>query len=161
MPSVRVKRSQVQTFLNTTPLSAATYALIGDGVATGKIAYNPKTQEETYINLDNATISVEDYAPKMAVAAVAKNGDTVFEFIDNLRRTRAILAAAETDIVNVWAYETGGPTAYPAEKQAVAISINDFGGDGGKAVQINYDLNYIGTPILGTFNASTGAFTAS
>jgi hypothetical protein len=161
MTATKIKRSQVQTFLNTTPLSAATYSLIGDGVKSGKIAYNAKVTDETYIHQDSATITIDSYAPKIAVSATAKFGDVVFNFLDGLRINRSILDAAETDIINVWMYKTGGPTAYPAEKQAVSISIEDFGGDGGDAVQLSYSLNFISDPILGTFNATTKAFTPS
>ena len=161
MTAVKIKRSQIQSFLNTTPSTTATYSLIGDGVTTGKINYNPKTTEETYIHQDSATITVDSYAPVMPVEATAKNGDACFEYVDGLRRSRAVLAAAESDIVNVWMYETGGPTAYPAEKQPVSIQLDDFGGDGGVAAKINFTLNFIGDPVLGTFNASTKAFTAS
>ncbi len=157
----KIKRSEVMTFMNTTPLAAATYKLIGDGVTTGAIEYNPKTTEETYIHEDSATISVESYAPSLPVEAIAVSGDEVFEFIDALRVARAVLDDAETDIVNVWAYESGGPTAYPAEKQTVSIQIDEFGGDGGSSVKINYTINFIGDPVVGTFNASTSAFTAS
>ena len=159
--TTKVRRSLVKTFLNTTPSSAATYALIGDGVVTGKIAYNPKVSDETYINADNATISVDSYAPKMAVEQTALVGDAVFTFVDALRVARAILNDAETDIVNVWAYKAGGPTAYPAEKQTVSIQIDDFGGEGGGVTKINYTVNYIGTPVPGTFNTGTSAFTPS
>lgn len=161
MAGTKVKRSQVQTFLNTTPAASATYKLLGDGVVSGKINYNPKTSEETYVHEDTATIAVESYAPTLPVEMTAMNGDDVFEFIDNLRKTRAVLGDAETDIVNVWMYETGGPTAYPAEKQDVSIQIDDFGGDGGQAAKINFTINFVGTPVAGTFNASTSAFTPS
>lgn len=159
--TTKVKRSLLKTFLNTTPLSSATYSLIGEGVAAGKIAYNPKLTSETYISNDNATVTVDSYAPKMPVEQVAKVGDAVFNFIDAIRIARSILGDAETDIVNVWAYKAGGPTAYPAEKQPVAISIEDFGGDGGSVNKINYTLNYVGAPIPGTFNTTTSAFTPS
>jgi hypothetical protein len=155
----KIKRSEVQTFLNTTPTTTATYVLIGDGVVSGKIDYNPKVQDETYVHQDSATITVESYAPTMAVEQTCVSGDAAFEFIDGLRRTRAVLGDAETTIVNVWMYETGGPTAYPAEEQDVSISIDDFGGDGGQAVKINYTINYIGDPDSGTFNSSTKVFT--
>jgi hypothetical protein len=161
MTAVKIKRSQVQSFLNTTPLSTATYKLIGDGIVGGSIAMNPKITEETYIHQDSASISVDSYAPKMPVEGSAKAGDDVFEFIDALRRARATLADAETDVVNVWMYETGGPTAYPAEKQPVAISVDEFGGEGGVAAKIKYTINFIGPAVLGTFNASTKAFTPS
>lgn len=157
----KIKRSQVMTFMNTTPSAAATYSLIGEGVTGGSIAYNPQVEEETYIHQDSATVTVESYSPKLSLEASAVAGDAVFEFIDSLRVARAVLASAQTDIVNVWAYETGGPAAYPAEKQNVSIQIDEFGGEGGASVKINYTVNFIGDPVVGTFNASTKAFTAS
>lgn len=157
----KIKRSEVMTFLNTTPDSTATYSLIGEGVTSGAIAYNPKTTEETYIHEDSATITIESYAPNLPVESTAVSGDAVFEFIDSLRVARAVLSDAETDIVNVWAYESGGPTAYPAEKQVVSIQIDEFGGDGGQAAKINYTINFVGDPIPGTFNTSTSTFTPS
>lgn len=157
----KVKRSQIQTFLNTTPLAAATYSLIGDGVKTGKIDMGVKTTEEVYVHQDSASVTVDSYAPSMAVEQICNNGDPVFEFIDALRKARAVLDAAQTDIVNVWMYETGGPTAYPAEKQTVVISISDFGGDGGQPSKIGYTIHYCGDPVPGTFNASSKAFTPS
>lgn len=157
----KIKRSEVQSFLDIAPGGAHTLALIGDGVISGKIAYNPKTTSETYINEDNATISVDSYAPTMPVEQTAISGDSVFDFVDALRVARATLSDAETYIVNVWMYEAGGPTVYPAEKQAVSIQIDDFGGDGGAAVKINYTINYIGAPVAGTFNAGSSTFTPS
>lgn len=157
----KIKRSQVMTFINTNPSGAASYFLIGEGVTSGSISYNPKVEEETYIHQDSATVTVESYSPKLSLEASAISGNAVFEFIDALRVARAVLADAQTDIVNVWAYESGGPTAYPAEKQNVSIQIDEFGGEGGSSVKINYTVNFIGDPIPGTFNASTLAFTSS
>lgn len=160
----KIKRSQIQSFLDTVPaggLGSETYNLIGDGVPSGKIAYNPKTESVTYIHLDNASVTVEGYAPTMAVEQIAIEGNAIFEFIESLRIGRAVLDDAETTIVNVWMYETGGPTAYPAEQQTVCIAVEDFGGDGGSSAKINYTIYYVGDPILGTFNASTKVFTAA
>jgi hypothetical protein len=157
----KIKRSLILTYINTTPLTSATYSLLGDGATTGTINMNPKTTEETYIHEDTASISVDSYAPTYPVEMTAISGDTVFEFVDALRKARAVLGDAETDIVNVWNYESGGPTAAPAEKQTVAIQIDSFGGDGGAPTKINYTINYVGDPTPGTFNTSTKAFTPS
>jgi hypothetical protein len=156
----KIKRSEIQTFIDVVP-STEDYELLGEGVVAGQISYNPNTLEETYIHEDNASFSVESYAPNMPVEQTAITGDAVFDYLDGLRKARAILAAAETTIVNVWMYESGGPSAYPAEQQAVVISFEDFGGPGGEAVKINLTLNYSGDPIPGTFNATTGVFTAT
>jgi len=157
----KVKRSQFQTFL-LTDTGPDVWSLIGDGVTTGTVAYNPETSSETNIHEDNATVSVEKYAPTLPISQVCKNGDAVFEFIDNLRRTRATLDDAETYILMVYMYETPTSTdKYPAEKQAVSIQIDDFGGDGGVANKIGYTINFVGDPTLGTYDVSDGAFTAS
>lgn len=160
----KIKRSEIQTFIDTVPaggLGSETYSLIGDGVPSGKIAYNPKTETMTYIHENSASVTVEGYAPTMSVEAEAVNGDAVFEFIDALRIARAVLDDAETTICNVWMYETGGPTAYPAEQQTVCISVDEYGGDGGSSAKISYTIHYVGDPIPGTFNSSTKVFTAT
>jgi hypothetical protein len=157
----KIKRSLIMTYLNTTPSAAATYSLLGSGATTGTINMNPKTTEETYIHQDTASISVDSYAPTYPVEMTCNAGDAVFEYIDGLRVARAVLADAETDIVNVWAYEAGGPSAYPAEKQSVSIQIDSFGGDGGTPAKINFTINYVGNPTAGTFNTGTSAFTPS
>jgi hypothetical protein len=161
MSGTKVKRSQFQTFLNTGTSAAPVWVLIGSGVSSAKINYNPKTSEETYISDDTASIAVESYAPTFPVEMTALNGDLAYEYIDALRKARSVLASAETEIVNVWLYETPANGYYYAEKQSVSIQIDDFGGDGGTAVKLNYTINYVGTPTLGIFKpAATATFAA-
>lgn len=161
MTVATVKRSQFKTFINTTPSAAATYSLLGDGVTTSKINYNPQTVEEIYVHQDSGNTEVESYKPTMPVEATAKKGDGVFDFVDTIRKGRKVLADTHTDIINVWLYETPTVGAYPAEKQNVAIQVEDFGGDGGSSAKVNYTINYLGDPILGTFNPTTLAWTPS
>lgn len=154
----KVKRSEFRTFIDKTP-ETSDWALIGEGVTSGEISYNPETSEEVYIHEDSGSTDVESYKPSMAIEAVAINGDDVFEFIDRLRKDRAVLSDAHTQIVNVWLYEeeTGGE--YPAELQDVAISIESFGGEGGESAKINYTIHFRGDPVSGTFNPSTLTWT--
>jgi len=156
--SGKIKRSLVRTFIDIDP-DNEDYELLGDGVVSGQIDYNPKTLEEIYISEDSGHTSVESYAPTMPVEMTCKAGDSVFEFIDGLRKAQAVLGDAETTIVNVWMYESGGPTAYPAEQRQASIQIDSFGGPGGEATKINFTINFIDDPVTGTFNASTKAFT--
>jgi len=159
MVSKTVKRSEFKTFINTGTLLVPVWSLLGDGVTTAKISYNPETTKEVYIHQDNGVTSIDSYTPTMPLEATAKAGDPVFDYVDGLRKARAVLDDALTEIINVWMYETGGPTAYPAEKQTVSIQWEDFGGDGGKAAKGNFTINFLGDPIQGTFNATTPAFT--
>lgn len=157
----KIKSSQVKLFLNTTPESTATYSLIGDGVKSFKINYNPKTTEEHYVHQDNGSTSVDSYTPTVPIEMTAKVGDAAFEFIDSLRKARAVGADAETDLVSVWLYETPTAGAYPAERQPVSIQIDDITVEGGTPVSINYTINYVGDKTDGAFNPTTSAFTAS
>lgn len=157
----KVKRSQVATFLNTGTLVTPVWSLIGIGVTQAAIAYNPKVTEENYIHEDSATIFVESYAPKMPVEATAINTDAVFEYLDNIRKLRSVGASVETEVCNVWLYETPTLDEYPAEKQAVSVSIDEFGGDGGTAAKINYTINFIGDAVVGEFDVVLLEFTAT
>ena len=157
----KIKRSQVQSFLQTATSPSVVLSRIVDGVTTGTINYNPETSSETYIHENGATTDVEKYAPTLPVEATCVAGDAVFEFIDGLRKSRAVLDAARTYLVNVWLYETPSNTdQYPAEKQEVSIQIDSFGGDGGVANKINYTINFIGDPVTGKYDVSDGTFTA-
>lgn len=159
--TTKIKSSQVKLFLNTTPETTAKYELVGDGVKSFKINYNPKTTEETYVHQDSASISVDGYAPTVPVEMTAKAGDAAFEFIDTLRKARAVLDAAETDVVTVWLYETPTTGAYPAEQQVASIQIDDLTVEGGVPVKINYTINYVGDAVQGMFNPTTDTFTPS
>jgi hypothetical protein len=159
--STKVKRSLIKSFLNTGTILSPTWSLLADGVVAGKINYAPKTTEETYIDQDTASISVDSYAPNLPIEATAKAGDTVYDYIDALRKARGVLADAETEIVNVWLYRTPANGYYLAEKQNVSIQVDDFGGEGGVPAKINYTINFVGDPTLGIFKpAATATFAA-
>ncbi|MFM8321001.1 MAG: phage tail tube protein [Chloroflexota bacterium] len=161
MPSTTVKRSQFKTFLNTGTTQTPIWSLIGDGVTSAVIQYNPQTTEEVYIHQDSGSVEIDAYKPTMPIEAKALNGDAVFEFVDALRKARAVGSAAYAEVVNVWLYETPTTGAYPAEKQSVSIQVEDFGGEGGQPAKINFTINFRGDPTAGTFNPTTLAFTAS
>jgi hypothetical protein len=148
----KIKRSQFRTFLNIGTVESPDWALIGDGVTTGAIAYNPKTTEENYIHEDSATIVVESYAPNMPLESIAIAGDDVFDFLDTLRKGRSVLSAAEAEVVNVWMYKAAIGGFYPAERQTVSIQIDEFGGEGGAAAKLNYVVNFVGEPEIGRFS---------
>lgn len=157
----KVKRSEFRTFLNTGTTQAPVWSLLGDGITSAAINYNPQTTEETYIHQDSGVTEIESYRPTMPVEAKAVAGDEAFDFVDELRRARAVLDDAKTEIVNVWLYEAAVSGAYPAERQPASIQIDDFGGEGGQTTVINFTINYLGDPVQGTFNPTTGTFTAT
>lgn len=156
----KVKRSQFALFIDTTPAATnPTWSRVGEGVTTGTLNYNPEVTTETYIHEDTATTTLERYAPTFPLEAQCINTDAIFEFVDNLRRTRAIGTAAETEILLVNLYETPTSTdKYPAERQSVSIQIDSFGGDGGVTNRINFTINFMGDPTTGLYDVSANSF---
>src|SRR5690606_31306421 len=155
------KRSQFRTFMDVSSDDTPVYELMGDGITTGTINYNPEVETVTYIHEDSATSSVDRYAPTMPIEAQYKKGDAVLDYLEAKRKARVVGTAAETTIVNVWMYEDAIDGEYPAEQQRVSISFDTFGGDGGTPNALNCTLNYIGDAVLGTFDPVTKTFTAA
>jgi len=155
----KIKRSKFAAFLNTGTSGSETWSLIGDGVTSMTVSYNPQTSDETYIHQDSGTTDVESYKPTSSVPMTAHKGDPVFDFVDRLRRKRAVLEDARTEICMVYLYEGEG-SSYPAEKNICSIQIDDFGGEGGGSNVINFTINFVGDAVEGTFDPETKKFTA-
>lgn len=163
MAGTTVKRSEFATYVNISSGSVASYALLGDGITAASINYNPQTNEEIYIHETSGTTQVESYKPTMPIDATMKINDDVQDFIDTMRQARAVLGDAETDIVNVWLYETptgsGSAAQYPAEQQDVSVQFESFGGDAGTGAKTNFTFNFLGDPVIGKFNPTSKEFT--
>lgn len=158
----KIKRSEFATFINTTPGAEATYVRMGKGITGQTVAYNPTVNTEQYINEDSATNSLDAYAPSINTPQTCYAGEPVFEYIDGLRRARAIGAAAETDVVLVYIYSKGtGTNTYNAEKNKCVISIEEFGGDAGNPVSLTYTVSLNGDPEVGTATITDGQLTFS
>lgn len=152
----KVKRTEFATFLNVGTKALPVWARMGKGITGQTIAYNPNVSDEQYINEESGTKNIESYNPNVPTPQTAYKGDKVFDFVDNIRRKRLVGSDAETEILFVYLYEktvTGegntAKTTYAAEKNNCAIQIDDFGGDAGNPVVLNYTVNLNGDPVLG------------
>lgn len=155
----KVKRSKFASFLNVSITETEDWARMGKGITSQSVSYNPSTTSETYIDEDSATTTLDSYAPTMDGAMTAYAGDPVFDYVDNLRQSRAIGAECETELLLVYLYDKVGEDAaatYAAEKQKVSIAVDDFGGEGGGNVAINYTLNFVGEAEQGTVAIADG-----
>lgn len=157
-----MKRSAFMTFIDTKPgAGTPTYALIGDGVTELSIAYNPQSTTEQFINQDSGDTSITGYQPNAPVTQQVKKGNAVFEYVNDLRKKRAIGEDAETTIVTVDAFDGDAENEYTAEQQKVSVQIDSFGGASTDPLSIGYTLNYKGDPIPGKFDPKTKTFTAT
>lgn len=172
--ATKAKRSSIWHYLKTgmdteTP-PAPIWSRLGFTVETGEIAYNPETEETTDITLDVKQTEIIGYKRSFAVEGVVYPGDAVFDYIDGLRTDMAVLDAAHTEMLNVWAYKTpsGTPESetspsyhqWPAERVPVAIAIDSIGGDGAATAKIKYTIYDIGEPVAGFYEPVTNVFTA-
>lgn len=167
MPDIsKNKRSSFATFLNVAPSATSpSWKREGKGITSQTVNYNPSSDSEQYIDEDNATTTLNAYAPTMDGAMTTYKGDPVFDFVDGLRQARAIGSDAETDLLMVYLYdftESQSVKTYKAEKQRVCIQIDDFGGEAGAALPINFTHNFMGDPVKGTVTITAGVptFTA-
>ena len=155
----KIKRSLFATFINTTPGDGeTTWAKMGKGITSQKISYNPNVTTEQYIDEDNAYSSVDSYAPSLDGTQTCYKGEPVFEYIEALRKKRAVGTDLETEVLFVYLYD-GTENAYKAEKNACVIQLGDYGGDGGGSVQLTYTIGLNGNPVQGTATIAEGKVT--
>ena len=154
----KIKRSLFATFINTTPGETETWVRMGKGITSQKISYNPNVTTEQYIDEDNATSSVDSYAPSLDGTQTCYKGEPVFEYIDGLRKNRAVGSELETQVLFVYLYD-GTADSYKAEKNACVIQLGEYGGDGGGNVQMTYTVGLNGDPEVGTAKIASGSVT--
>ena len=154
------KRSAFKMFLNTTPKeSTADYNIIGPGVTELSVSYNPQTSTNQYIHEDVANTDLTGYQPNAPVTGQAAPGDSVFDFVNEMRKTLPIGSDAYTDVVlvDIFGKQTGG--TYGATKQPVSIQIDSYGGPASDPLSIGYTINWRGSGVNGTFDPATKTFT--
>ena len=155
----KIKRSLFATFINTTPGGEAeTWARMGKGITSQKISYNPNVTTEQFIDEDNATSSVDSYAPSLDGSQTCYKGEPVFTYIDGLRQKRAIGSELETQVLFVYLYD-GTANSYKAEKNNCVIQLGEYGGDGGGNVTMTYTVGLNGDPVVGTATVTEGNVT--
>lgn len=164
----KVKRTEFATFLNVGTKTLPVWARIGKGVTGQTVAYNPNVSEEQYINEESGTSNVESYKPNIPTPQTAYKNDKVFDFVDKLRRNRATGSDAEAEILMVYIYDktetpggegTQAKVTYAAEKNNCAIQVDDFGGDAGNPVILNYTINLNGDPVKGSVEMADSGLT--
>lgn len=148
----KIKRSQIATFIDTTPsASAPTYKILGIGISSYGIAYNPQTESEQWIIHDNASTTVTGNQKSGDVEQRMYKGDPCFEYVNSLRdKTGGDLQTTAID-VDMWDAES---SSYKAKKQDITIAVTSYGGD--VNATIGYTLYYNGDPIEGTVTITNG-----
>ena len=144
-------------FLNVTPKAQTEkLALVGNGMTSGSYSYEASETNETYIVDDNATTIIDSYALSLDGEMKCIFGDSVFDYINNLRRKMATGTDAETTVILVDKYDVDENGAFKAQKFNCSISISSYGGDGGVTPTIGFKINVNGNPTNGTVKIDNG-----
>lgn len=161
---MQAKRSLLVTYLRTNAMSESTptWSLIGDGFTTFSISYEPDSEDLQYINEDTARTTLKRYKPTISLEGVIEMSevgttsktytlDPVFNYINELRRSRSISNESEILIVELY---TGTLDTVnnifegcKAQRQKVNIQVDEFGGDAGDTISFSATLNFNGDPI--------------
>lgn len=151
----KITRDQVVTYLNTTPSGTSeTWALLGQGITSYGIEYNPQVTTEKFIINKNATSSLDSYQMQGDVSQKIYKGDPCFEYVNDLRRSLELGAEVETQVLDIDTYDTDTKGNYKATKSNCMIAITKYMEE--EAV-IEYSIYYNGDPVEGTVAiASTG-----
>lgn len=163
----KIKRPLIAHFLDTAKSAtyeSATWARIGVNVTDMSIDYGAQTETEQDIVSNSATTDVTGYQPTSAVSQQCTKDDGIFDFITELRRSRAILGDCHTWMLNVDLWDSTGSeasTTYAAEVQEVSIQVDTYGGAGGETPVQDFTINFIGDPVKGTVTISGGTPTFS
>ena len=148
----KIKRSQIATFIDTTPTGTnRTYKILGVGISNYSISYNPQTEQEQWIIHDNASTTVTGNQKSGDIEQRMYKGDPCFEYINGLRDKTG--GDTQTTVIDVDMWDATN-SAYKAKKQDATIAVTSYGGD--TNATIGYTLYYNGDPIEGTVTITDG-----
>lgn len=138
----KVTREQVGSYLNIGTKQSPSFKIIGVGITSYGIAYNPQVTTEKWIINKNATSSLDSYQLQGDISQKCYKGDPIFDYINGLRRSGAIGSAVETEVLDVDYFDDNKATKYDC-----TIAITNYMNE--EAV-IEYSIYYNGDPKIGT-----------
>lgn len=150
----KIKRSAYASFLNIGTKTVPNFKRMGLGISEMDLDYNAEEESEKYIHQDNATHSVNSYAPSSDVEQKCYVGEDIFTYVDAKRRARAVESDAETQILDVFMYDKKADGVYGAELNDAIVVISKFSGD-----SIEYAVKRNGDPIQGYVTITDGKVT--
>lgn len=149
----KVTREQIASYLDTTPATTPTWAIIGVGVTSYGQAYNPQITTEKWIINKNATSNLDSYQIQGDVSQKVYKDDPCFEYINELRRSAGIGSEVATHILDIDIYDEVSTGVYHATQYDCIVAITNYMAE--DAV-IEYSIYYNGDPTVGTATITDG-----
>lgn len=157
MPEItKINRDEIATFLDTSATASPNYQLLGTGITTYAVSYNPQITTEKWIIHRNATSTLDSNQKQGDVSQKMYKGDPCFEFANSKRDKTGGEVAVKILDVDTWDSTLAG--TYSAKLSDGMLAITSYGGE--DAV-IEYTLYYNGDPVEGTCTIADGVPTFS
>lgn len=138
---------------------ASNFTLLGEDLEEFNIELNPDTEVKKNI-LGQTSFKHNGYEPSSEVSPYyAKQGDPLFEHLQEIVDTRATGDACKTDSLEVHLWEGDKDSGFTAWKQPCYVVPTSYGGDT-SGYQIPFTINYVGERVKGKFVPETKTFTA-
>lgn len=156
------QRRKYANYLNVSKLSSEEYVLMGAGFTDLNESPSAQTTSKRYVNDKNATKSIVGYDWSTAFNTDMIRSEKAVDYICNIGELQLVGAEAETDyiIVDLDKPVSEKENTFTARKFRVAVEVSSFdNNDGDMAASGN--LLGIGDLVVGEFNTTTKAFTAS
>ncbi len=122
----------------------------------------PTAQEEQkhYTSDASATTFTTGYQTRFPIKGDVYTDNKVAEFIRDIGEEQKLGVQANYYRVRLYQPIEGKENTYYARKFRVGFAISSIGGEGGKIVGIEGNMNAIGDAVIGEFNIATKTFTA-
>lgn len=151
MANIKVNREQFATYLNTTPTATTTWSLLGVGITSYGIAFNPQINTEKWIINSNATSDLVSNQKQGDVSQKIYDGDPCFEYIYSLMDK--VGSEVETEVLDIDIWNEVTTDNFKAKKSSCIIAINNYMAE--EAV-IEYSIYYNGDAEEGTVTFTEG-----
>lgn len=138
------------------------WELLGRGFTELNESPSAQTTSKRYINMASASQSVTGYEASWGFTTDQIRSEKAVDFVCVIGEERKTGADAEADmvIVDLDRPVENSTTEFYARQQRVAVAVSDFGDEDGE-MTCEGDFLGVGDLVVGTFNTSTRAFTAS
>lgn len=143
-----------------TTYAASDFHLFGEGIESMSEEFNAESDTTQWINQESGTTDLKGYTPTLEIERqnVDQDDEELTAWIDRIIDELPTGKNAYTSYVRV-RIKGSGPS-YPAILQPCVVQAGSTGGDAGGNVTDSITLGGRGDRIAGTFNVSTGKFTA-
>lgn len=160
MATQRILRFHYADFICTASTPAVVWSLLGLGVV--KLDETPSAQVDntTDVNNRNSSPSVSGYQNKFPFDFKRVDGDAAQDAIYDIGRDQKTGTDAELDYLRVDTWG-GTTTTRPARKFRICVETANIQGAGGQPVHVDGTMHQVGDFVEGTYNETTGAFTAA